>query len=138
MKTQAVAVLVRRIVHRSPVLQIGLLVLFWAIGEGIVRATGLPVPGGVVGMLLVLALLALHGMRPGSVQGGARWLLGDMLLFFVPAVLAVLNHGELLGVLGLKLLAIILVGTAAVMGVTALTVELCTRAAAHGTRKPVG
>jgi holin-like protein len=138
MTSQAVAVRVRRLVHRSALLQVGLLLAFWAAGEGVVRLTGLPLPGGVVGMALVLALLAVQRLRPGSLQRGSQWLLGDMLLFFVPAVLAVLNHQELLGVLGLKLLAIILVGTAAVMGVTALTVELCTRAAAHAARNSLG
>ena len=47
-----------------------------------------------------------------------------MLLFFVPAVPAVMEHHELFGLVGLKVLAVILAGTAAVMGSTALTVEL--------------
>lgn len=138
MTTQAVAVRVRRFVHRSAVMQVGLLLLFGAVGEGIVRVTGLPLPGGVVGLALVLALLGMQRLRPGSLRRGAQWLLGDMLLFFVPAVLALLNHQELLGLLGLKLLAIILVGTAAVMAVTALTVEACTRVTAHAARNSVG
>ena len=132
MSSHAAFVLARRFVHRSPLLQVAMLLLFWVAGEAIAHTTGLPLPGGVIGMVLVLALLAAQRLRPASVRRGAQWLLGDMLLFFVPAVLAVLDHQELLGVLGLKLLAIILVGTAAVMATTALTVELCTRATAHG------
>ena len=50
-----------------------------------------------------------------------------MLLFFVPAVLALLDHRELIGTLGLKIFAVILVSTTAVMCVTALTVDLCYR-----------
>ncbi len=38
-----------------------------------------------------------------------------------------LDHREFLGLLGLKILIVILVGTATVMGVTALTVDLCYR-----------
>lgn len=95
----------------------------------VVDLTALPVPGGVVGMALLLALLSADRLGIGNVQRGARWLIGDMLLFFVPAVLAVLQHRELLGVLGLKLLAIILVGTALVMAATAMTVEACLRSA---------
>jgi holin-like protein len=45
----------------------------------------------------------------------------------VPAALAVLEHREFLGVLGLKVLTVILVGTLAVMAVTVVTVELCQR-----------
>jgi holin-like protein len=132
-----VVVGVRRLVHRSAVLQVGLLLLFWLAGEGLVQWTDLPLPGGVVGMALVLAFLAGRRLRPGTVRRGAQWLLGEMLLFFVPAVLAVLNHRELLGVVGLKLLAAILLGTAAVMVATALTVELCLRSAGHGRPKPL-
>jgi holin-like protein len=50
-----------------------------------------------------------------------------MLLFFVPAVLALLDHNELLGLMGLKILAVIIVSTIMVMSVTALTVDLCYR-----------
>jgi holin-like protein len=138
MRAQAVVTGARRLVHRSGVLQVGLLLAFWGVGEGVVRLTSLPLPGGVIGMGLMLALLVAQRVRPGSVRRGAQWLLGDMLLFFVPAVLAVTNHRELLGLLGLKLLAIVLVGTAAVMGVTALTVELCTRGQRDAARHPVG
>lgn len=127
MRSHAVLVRARHVVRRSAILQVGLLLLFWQAGEGIVELTAMPVPGGVVGMALLLALLSADRLGVGNVQRGARWLIGDMLLFFVPAVLAVLQHRELLGVLGLKLLAIILVGTALVMAATALTVEACLR-----------
>ena len=55
---------------------------------------------------------------------GANWFLADMLLFFIPAILAVLDHREFLGLLGLKILAVILTGTGIVMAVTALCVDL--------------
>jgi holin-like protein len=50
--------------------------------------------------------------------------ISDMPLFFVPAVLAVLDHRELLGAVGLKIVTTILGSTLAVMVVTALTVDL--------------
>lgn len=118
---------VRRLLQRSAILQVGVLLAFWSAGDVVVRFTGLPLPGGVIGMLLMLALLSTQAVQPASVGRGAQWLLGNMLLFFVPAVLAVLNHRELLGLLGVKILLIILVGTVLVMGVTALTVEVCIR-----------
>jgi holin-like protein len=56
-----------------------------------------------------------------------------MLLFFVPAVLAVMDHREFLGLLGLKILSVILLGTVVVMSVTALVVDLGYRLSeAHG------
>ncbi|SJZ59309.1 holin-like protein [Enhydrobacter aerosaccus] len=136
MRVSWLRVRVRRGVHRSPLLQIGLVVGFWLAGEGIAKLTGLPVPGGVIGMLLVLALLATRRVSAHSLRRGAEWFIGSMVLFFVPAVMALLDHRELLGLLGLKILAVIVGGTVAVMLVTGLIVDLCTRwgardAAAH-------
>lgn len=118
---------IRRLVRRNRLAQIALVAVFWLVGEGLARLTGLPLPGAIIGLALALGLLLAGGLNVGSMKRGANWLLAEMLLFFVPAVLALLDHGELIGMLGLKIFAIILVSTAAVMCVTALTVDLCYR-----------
>lgn len=82
-------------------------------------------------MALVLALLLSGRVSLFSMKRGAEWFLAEMLLFFVPAVLAVLEHQELLGMLGVKIMAVILVGTLTVMTVTALTVDFCYRLSAR-------
>ncbi|MBV9237590.1 MAG: CidA/LrgA family protein [Xanthobacteraceae bacterium] len=120
-------ILLRRRIQRSLVLQIALVGAFWLAGEGIVRAVGLPLPGAIIGMALTLAALCWGGLDIGTVKRGADWFMAEMLLFFIPAVLAVLDHHEFLGPLGVKLFAVIFVSTAAVMYVTALTVDLCLR-----------
>jgi holin-like protein len=111
--------------HRLP--QIVLIFGFWLVGQKVADWSGLPLPGGVVGMLLVLALLSAGWMRAGILRRGANWYLGEMLLFFIPAVAAVREHPEFLGVLGAKLLVAIVAGTLVVMLATALSVELCYR-----------
>lgn len=108
-------------------LQIVLIFAFWQAGNFLVRLSGLPVPGGIVGMVLVLVLFASGRLSPASLRHGANWFIAEMLLFFVPAVLAVMDHREFLGFLGLKLLAAVLLGTIAVMIITALSVDLCFR-----------
>lgn len=115
----------RNIARRSLPLQILLLIAFWWIGESIVLASGLPVPGGIVGMLLVLALLFTRRMRLRSMRRGAEWFLAEILLFFLPAVLAVCAHQRFFGWVGIEILFTLLVGTLCVGGLTALTVDLC-------------
>ena len=127
MSSQSISTRMKRFVHRNGPLQLGLVLAFWFAGQSIVRLTGLPVPGGGVGMLAVLLLFATRWLSVLSMRRGAEWLIGDMVLFFVPAVLAVLDHRELLGVVGLKVLGVILCSTIAVLGVTGLTVDLCFR-----------
>lgn len=114
-------------VSRHPMLQLGLMLVFWLAGEVLVRALSLPVPGGLVGLAAVLLLLATRRLSATGLRRGAQWLLADMLLFFVPAVLAVLDHREFLGLMGLKILCVIVLSTALVMVVTATVVDACCR-----------
>jgi holin-like protein len=138
MTTYKLAIRFRHLVHHSRFLQIGLVFAFWFAGEAVVRLAGLPIPGGIAGMLIVLALLSSRRMSLFSMRRGANWLLAEMLLFFIPAVLGVLGHREFLGLLGLKILIVIVVGTLTVMAVTAFTVDLCYRwRSGHGPRHSV-
>jgi holin-like protein len=121
------SVLTRRFFRRSTFLQIGLMAAFWLLGDWLGRQTGLPLPGGVIGLFLALVVLHAGGLPVVTMKRGADRLLGDMLLFFVPAVLAVLDHGELIGLTGLKILSVIVISTLAVMVVTALTIDVCYR-----------
>ena len=118
---------VRSFVRRSRLLQIALLIAFWRLGDLTAGATGLPIPGGIIGMLLVLVLLSTRKLSLPTMRRGAEWFLAEMLLFFIPAVLSILDHRELLGLLGVKILIVIAVGTLAVMKTTAFTVDLCYR-----------
>jgi len=108
-------------------MQIAVMLSFWILGEGLVHLTGMPIPGGIVGMAIVLTLLSTHSISPLSIGRGANWLITEMLLFFVPAVMVVLDHRELLSIVGVKLAAIIVVGTVLIMSGTALTVDFCQR-----------
>lgn len=117
----------RRFIRHSRLLQVGLICAFWLAGETLARLSGLPLPGGLIGLAVVLGLLATRGLSIFSMKRGADWFLADMLLFFVPAVLAVLDHREFLGITGLKILFVILLSTAAVMVVTAFAVDVCLR-----------
>lgn len=127
MTHRSIPIHLQRLLRRNRLVQIGLLGAFWAAGEVLARTTGLPLPGGIIGMVLALVLFLAGGLNVASMKRGANWMLAEMLLFFVPAVLALLDHRELFGLLGLKIFALIIVSTTAVMCVTALTVDLCYR-----------
>jgi len=58
-----------------------------------------------------------------TVERGAHWLLGEMLVFLMPIMVALFWHGEFVGWLGLKILATVLVGTVGVMVTTAVSVD---------------
>ena len=118
---------IRTQVQNSRIAQIALLAAMWFVGNQISHGLSLPFPGAIVGLGLMLALLLSGWVRPRSVQRGAKFLIGEMLLFFVPAVLAVLDHSEWLSITGLKLFAAVLIGTIAVMLGTAIAVDVSYR-----------
>jgi len=107
----------------SRLAQIAVVGVFWAAGSALAHLAGAPIPGGLIGMVALLALLGSGALDPRLVERGAGWLLAEMLLFFVPAVVALLAHPEFLGLMGLKVLLVILGSTVMVMLATALTVE---------------
>ncbi|MDB6079893.1 MAG: LrgA family protein [Akkermansiaceae bacterium] len=105
-------------------LQIPILFGIWWIADVAVKAGHVPIPGGVAGLFLLWGLLGTGLIPVRWIRGGAKHLLDHLLLFFVPPMLALINHPELLGWMGLKLLLAIVVGVPLVMGGTALVVEL--------------
>ncbi len=124
MNTRNVSIPFRRKFRNSRLAQIALIYVLWLAGEGVVRLARLPIPGGIVGMIVAYVMLASQRVSTRSMRRGAQWYIGDMLLFFIPAVPAVMIHPELLGWLGVKIVGVIFMGTIAVMCVTALTVDI--------------
>ena len=115
-------------------LQAAVLIGLWWGCELVVRVAHLPLPGGVLGMLVLIALLSGHVLPVRWFARGAGGLLNHMLLFFVPAFMTLRDHPELVGITGLKLLAVIVVGILSVMAGTAMIVELHYRLRLHHVR----
>jgi putative effector of murein hydrolase LrgA (UPF0299 family) len=90
-------------------------------GEAVVRALSLPVPGPVVGMVLLFALLLVRAPLPALISETADGLLKHLSLLFVPAGVGVVQHLELLGNTGLRLIAVVILTTVIALAVTALT-----------------
>jgi holin-like protein len=105
----------------------GLLVALWACCDWLSRRFALPLPGGILGLILLLSALALRLIRSDWLRPGVGRLMGHMLLFFIPAMMAPLAHHELFGLLGLKVMTIIVASTTAVMLSTGLIIEACFR-----------
>lgn len=99
----------------------------WMLSSRLVVLLHLPVSGGVIGLLILLTLLLTGWMPAGVVKPGARWLLAELLLFFIPAVVSIVQYGSLLRHDGLRLLIIIVTSTVLVMVTAGIVVELVSR-----------
>ena len=103
--------------------QVGVLIAAWWLADEAASALHLPFSGGVVGLFVLVALLLSGWVRPTTIELGANWLLANMLLFFIPLVVSVVQFTQLLKAQGLMLFVNIGLGFASVMLATALTVE---------------
>ena len=103
--------------------QVGILIAAWWLADAAAGALHLPFSGGVVGLFVLVALLLAGWVRPAAIELGANWLLANMLLFFIPLVVSVVQFTQLLKAQGLMLFVNIGLGFASVMLATAFTVE---------------
>jgi holin-like protein len=92
-------------------------------GEVLARSLGLPLPGPVLGMLLLFATLFLRGGIPPAVRTTAETLLQHLSLLFVPAGVGVMLHLSLLRSQWLPILGALGFGTLFTLSITALTLN---------------
>ena len=105
-----------------------LLLVFQLIGEVAVQLLALPLPGPLVGMLLLFAALVVRGALPPSLGEAANALLGHLMLLFIPAVTGVMMYFERIGQEWLPFFAACILGAAVTLAVTALTLRWMLRA----------
>lgn len=89
----------------------GLIVLlgFFLIGEGLAALFLLPIPGSVLGMLLLFFCLICIGKVPESVRLSSHTILPYLPLFIVPASVGIINFAQLLYRDGLWILLAIVI-----------------------------
>jgi putative effector of murein hydrolase LrgA (UPF0299 family) len=96
-------------------------------GETVARATGLPLPGPVLGMVLLLVLMAASDRVTGLVRPAAQGLLAHLSLLFVPAGVGVVGHVATLGGQSLAILAAVIGSTALAIAAGVLTFSAVAR-----------
>ena len=103
--------------------QIAILSAIWVAMEALRVHFGWSMPAGLIGFALLAIGLFSGLIKPRWLQAGTNWLMAEMLLFFVPAMLVVTEYPDLIRQQGLRILLVIVISTACVMAVTALAVE---------------
>ena len=96
-------------------------------GEVIVRALSLPLPGPVVGMALLFFAMLARAPIAKELGKTADTLLKHLSLLFVPAGVGVVQNLVRLGQDGVRLIAVVVLGTIIALAVTALTFEYLAR-----------
>ncbi|MBB3140717.1 CidA/LrgA family protein [Halomonas organivorans] len=101
------------------ILGMSMLLACQMLGEMLARGLTLPIPGPVIGMVILLAALIVRGKVPESLRVSGEGLLRYLTLLFVPAGVGLMVHGALIGRDVLPILVTLIVSTALTLGVTA-------------------
>ena len=109
------------------VLGITWLLLFQCAGEALVWAAALPVPGPVVGMVLLLIALLIRGRAPETMTVAGDGLAKHLSLLFVPAGVGVMQYAARLETEWLPIVVALGVSTVLAIAVTALTFQWLVR-----------
>ena len=115
---------------------LGLILLCQLIGEAVSRGLGLPLPGPVLGLLLLLivllardrfAILASGPLRNSGVENASKGLLAHLSLLFVPASVGVVQKLDLLAAHGIAIILILALSVIVTLLATVLTFWLVSR-----------
>ena len=93
----------------------------WYCAEILVELLHLPLSSGLLGMFLMLILLMSGAIKVSWVRVGAKFVLGELVLMFIPLMMSILQYKALFVSKGWQLMLTIILSTAMVMLSSALT-----------------
>ena len=105
------------------ILQILFIHIFLFLGSAVKAIVPIPIPAAMVGLLLLFLSLLLGIVKLEWVEQGGNWLLAELLLFFIPSAVGIVNYEEMLSWQGFKSVLLIGLSTFIVIGSTAFIAE---------------
>ena len=103
------------------IFHIAFLYCIYLFGNWIQTSLGLVVPGSVIGMIILFILLTTNVIKVSWIEDGARFIVDNLALFFVPATVGIMNYFELFAGKGILLVMIVLFSTFLVMATSGIT-----------------
>ncbi|WEG14758.1 CidA/LrgA family holin-like protein [Pullulanibacillus sp. KACC 23026] len=106
------------------VLQIAFLIIITILMNTVTHLLHLPIPGSILGIIVLFILLKTKILPLKWIESGASFLLAELLLFFIPSAVGVVNYKQLLIHSGLQVIALVIVSTGLVMAGAGLVVSI--------------
>lgn len=107
--------------------QIMIILLFVFLGEVLNKIVGIPIPGNILGMLLLLLSLLAGIVKLHQIEEVSRFLLDHMAILFIPAGVGLISVTGIIKDTWWILLLITISTTFLVMSVTGLVVKFTRR-----------
>lgn len=91
--------------------QVGILYIVSMIGDIFVGALKIPIPGSIVGLLLLFICLHFNIIREAYIKDGAGFMLVVLPLFLIPSTVGVVQYPTLFSLKGLLLIVLVMGST---------------------------
>lgn len=104
-----------------------LLLVYQLVGEVTVRLLAVPIPGPVLGMVMLFLTLMVRGRAPEPLQNASTALLSHLSLLFVPAGVGMMAHFDRIADEWLPITLALFLSTIITMVATAGIMQLTTR-----------
>lgn len=103
------------------IMQVAILFFISIAMNKIVDVIHLPIPGSILGIIVLFTLLQTRVLKLEWIEQGANWLLAELLLFFIPAAVGVMKYIPMLESDGVRILIVVVFSTFIVMASSGLT-----------------
>ncbi|CAM3335531.1 CidA/LrgA family holin-like protein [Paenibacillus lupini] len=97
------------------IIQILFFIVFSWIMNRLVLGLHIPVPGSILGMILLFVMLQMKIIPRKYIESGSDWLIATMLLFFIPPAVGIIGYRQLILNEGVQIALVIGLGTIIVM-----------------------
>jgi holin-like protein len=105
-----------------------LILLCQLIGEIITTVTKLPIPGPVIGMVILFCMLVICPRKmPHELEVVGGFLLRYLALLFVPAGVGIITNLDIITKFWAPIAGVIIIGTVVTIGVTGLVMQFMNR-----------
>ena len=99
----------------------------YLLGEFISEVLSLPVPGNILGMIILLFLLCTKIIKLEQIETIANFLLDHLAFFFIPAGVGLMTSVDIIKDSWLKLIVVCIATTIIIIASTGLIVQYITR-----------
>lgn len=103
--------------------QFSIILIIYFLGELLQNTLGLPVPGNILGMLILFFGLASGVIKLEMIDRISNFLLDNLSFFFLPAGVSLITCFSVLEGKWTAVLGVSIISTIIILGVTGLTVE---------------
>lgn len=107
--------------------QFGIITGICFIGEVIQRAFNLPLPGSILGMIILFLCLYTGLIKLDTIREVSGFLIDHLAFFFIPAAVGLLNYADVIRLNIAAFLVISLVSTILVIVTTGHTIQILKR-----------